>query len=142
MTPRTQRSLILVKVRVEASFFAMGELTNGHDVLPQCYKACGARYKTRPGLTYHYTHSHKNLLEDDDEDSGAATPTTGASNSGMSSASVTPLHPSMQMAGQGMMTPGHGSDSPAGVPRFEPSTGYSFNVFKTLNRFTLFVANE
>lgn len=20
---------------------------------------CGARYKTRPGLTYHYTHSHK-----------------------------------------------------------------------------------
>ncbi|CAG7825778.1 unnamed protein product [Allacma fusca] len=28
---------------------------------------CGARYKTRPGLTYHYTHSHKDK-EDEDED--------------------------------------------------------------------------
>lgn len=23
------------------------------------FSVCGARYKTRPGLTYHYTHSHK-----------------------------------------------------------------------------------
>lgn len=27
---------------------------------------CGARYKTRPGLTYHYTHSHKEKLQDDE----------------------------------------------------------------------------
>lgn len=27
---------------------------------------CGARYKTRPGLTYHYTHSHKEKPQDDE----------------------------------------------------------------------------
>jgi zinc finger protein ubi-d4 len=29
---------------------------------------CGARYKTRPGLTYHYTHSHKDKEDDDVDD--------------------------------------------------------------------------
>lgn len=33
---------------------------------------CGARYKTRPGLTYHYTHSHK------DEEGGCADPATAS----------------------------------------------------------------
>lgn len=71
-------------------------------------KACGARYKTRPGLTYHYTHSHKNLLDGEDEDSGSATPTAMGSNSGMLSAPATPLHPTMQ--GQNMTTPGAAGD--------------------------------
>ncbi|XP_034235372.1 zinc finger protein ubi-d4 B-like [Thrips palmi] len=32
---------------------------------------CGARYKTRPGLTYHFTHSHKNKdLDEDDSSTG------------------------------------------------------------------------
>lgn len=36
---------------------------------------CGARYKTRPGLTYHYTHSHKDKEdEEDDEMVPAASP--------------------------------------------------------------------
>ncbi|XP_014260007.1 zinc finger protein ubi-d4 B isoform X2 [Cimex lectularius] len=35
---------------------------------------CGARYKTRPGLTYHYTHSHK--------EGTSATPSTRNSSSG------------------------------------------------------------
>ncbi|XP_065203330.1 zinc finger protein ubi-d4-like isoform X1 [Planococcus citri] len=30
---------------------------------------CGARYKTRPGLTYHYTHSHKEKASQEDEGS-------------------------------------------------------------------------
>ena len=72
--------------------------------------ACGARYKTRPGLTYHYTHSHKNLLDGgDDEDSGPATPTAGSAGSGMVSAPSTPLNP---MHGQSMMS--SNADTPAG----------------------------
>lgn len=31
---------------------------------------CGARYKTRPGLTYHYTHSHKDKEDEEEEDVG------------------------------------------------------------------------
>ena len=111
-TLRTLRSPTLVKVNISDR-----QLLDIFDMLliilfVSCRLACGARYKTRPGLTYHYTHSHKNLLDDDDEDSGAATPTAG-SNSGISSAPSTPLHPSMQ--GQSMMTPGHGPEMPAGV---------------------------
>lgn len=33
------------------------------------YLVCGARYKTRPGLTYHYTHSHKEKTLQDEEGS-------------------------------------------------------------------------
>ncbi|XP_067007494.2 zinc finger protein ubi-d4 isoform X2 [Anabrus simplex] len=32
---------------------------------PFACELCGARYKTRPGLTYHYTHSHKDRDEED-----------------------------------------------------------------------------
>ena len=28
-------------------------------VLMSCIAVCGARYKTRPGLSYHYNHTHK-----------------------------------------------------------------------------------
>lgn len=38
---------------------------------------CGARYKTRPGLTYHFTHSHKNK-ENDEDDSSSASAGAGA----------------------------------------------------------------
>lgn len=38
---------------------------------------CGARYKTRPGLTYHYNHSHKEGVSDENSrDSNAPTPST------------------------------------------------------------------
>ena len=79
------------------------------------YAACGARYKTRPGLTYHYTHSHKTLLEGgagDDEDSGPATPTAApSSSSGMVSAPSTPLNP---MHGQQSMMSANNAEAPAG----------------------------
>nr|XP_034311014.1 zinc finger protein ubi-d4 isoform X6 [Crassostrea gigas] len=29
------------------------------------WKACGARYKTRPGLQYHYNHFHNGMIEDE-----------------------------------------------------------------------------
>lgn len=34
-----------------------------------CFRCvvCGARYKTRPGLTYHYTHSHKDKEQQDQD---------------------------------------------------------------------------
>lgn len=38
---------------------------------PYVCELCGMRYKTRPGLTYHYAHSHK---EDDKEDTKAKAP--------------------------------------------------------------------
>lgn len=83
---------------------------------PSLFTACGARYKTRPGLTYHYTHSHKNLLDGggggDDEDSGPATPTAASSSgSGMVSAPSTPLNP---MHGQQSMMSASNADTPAG----------------------------
>lgn len=39
---------------------------------------CGARYKTRPGLTYHYGHSHKEGVSDENSRESNA-PTTSAS---------------------------------------------------------------
>jgi zinc finger protein ubi-d4 len=33
---------------------------------------CGARYKTRPGLTYHYTHSHKDKEDEEEDEMGPA----------------------------------------------------------------------
>ncbi|GAB1601024.1 zinc finger protein ubi-d4-like isoform X1 [Argonauta hians] len=41
---------------------------------PYCCEACGARYKTRPGLAYHYTHFHNGML--DAEESCAPSPPT------------------------------------------------------------------
>ncbi|KAL5018284.1 hypothetical protein ScPMuIL_004006 [Solemya velum] len=32
---------------------------------PYCCEACGARYKTRPGLAYHYAHFHNGMLDED-----------------------------------------------------------------------------
>ncbi|PVD38756.1 hypothetical protein C0Q70_01379 [Pomacea canaliculata] len=32
---------------------------------PYVCEACGARYKTRPGLAYHYTHFHNGLMDDE-----------------------------------------------------------------------------
>lgn len=39
---------------------------------------CGARYKTRPGLTYHYTHSHKDRDDEDCSSSGMGGPEGGS----------------------------------------------------------------
>lgn len=54
----------------------------GHDIKgvvttpPQCVspppKVCGKRYKNRPGLSYHYTHTH--LAEEEGEDHGERLP--------------------------------------------------------------------
>uniref|UniRef100_S4RYV2 D4, zinc and double PHD fingers family 2, like n=1 Tax=Petromyzon marinus TaxID=7757 RepID=S4RYV2_PETMA len=39
-------------------------------------EVCGKRYKNRPGLSYHYTHSHLADEEGEDKDSRPATPVT------------------------------------------------------------------
>lgn len=57
---------------------------------------CGARYKTRPGLTYHYTHSHKDrgsgAVTGDEEVSSEAPPSSPSAN-------PTALHPPVQDKG-------------------------------------------
>ncbi|KAI9552112.1 hypothetical protein GHT06_022449 [Daphnia sinensis] len=101
---------------------------------PYSCETCGARYKTRPGLTYHYTHSHKNLLDGggDDEDSGPATPTAASNNAGagMVSSPSTPLNP---MHGQSMMsshaeTPSGRSRSSRHGPMQQPPMGLPPNM--------------
>lgn len=49
------------------------------------FTVCGARYKTRPGLTYHYTHSHK-----DGRCGPPSTPVASASSSSSSTSQLTP----------------------------------------------------
>ncbi|KAL3284090.1 hypothetical protein HHI36_018258 [Cryptolaemus montrouzieri] len=52
------------------------EPTPGDPDKPFACELCGARYKTRPGLTYHYGHSHKEGASDENSrDSNAPTPT-------------------------------------------------------------------
>ncbi|KAJ8956976.1 hypothetical protein NQ318_012140 [Aromia moschata] len=51
------------------------EPTPGDPDKPFACELCGARYKTRPGLTYHYGHSHKEGASDENSrDSNAPTP--------------------------------------------------------------------
>ncbi|XP_031356116.1 zinc finger protein ubi-d4 B-like isoform X2 [Photinus pyralis] len=50
--------------------------TPGDPDKPFACELCGARYKTRPGLTYHYGHSHKEGASDENSrDSNAPMPT-------------------------------------------------------------------
>lgn len=39
-----------------------------------CVAVCGMRYKTRPGLTYHYAHSHKEEKEEEAKPKAPARP--------------------------------------------------------------------
>ncbi|XP_056633088.1 zinc finger protein ubi-d4-like [Diorhabda sublineata] len=69
------------------------EPTPGDPDKPFACELCGARYKTRPGLTYHYGHSHKEGASDENSrDSTAPTPpTSGASiSSGFSNVQMVP----------------------------------------------------
>ncbi|GJQ77849.1 hypothetical protein Trydic_g16104 [Trypoxylus dichotomus] len=52
--------------------------TPGDPDKPFACELCGARYKTRPGLTYHYGHSHKEGASDENSRESNA-PTTSAS---------------------------------------------------------------
>lgn len=62
---------------------------------------CGARYKTRPGLSYHYTHSHQHdggegrRLEDDEPPYTPPRPSTQQSASGSNGQSGPPASPSL-----------------------------------------------
>lgn len=59
---------------------------------------CGARYKTRPGLTYHYNHSHKDrgssgVMTGDEDGSSEAPPSSPSAGTSSS------LHPPVQDKG-------------------------------------------
>ncbi|KAF7274084.1 double PHD fingers d4 isoform X1 [Rhynchophorus ferrugineus] len=56
--------------------------TPGDPDKPFACELCGARYKTRPGLTYHYAHSHKDGASDENSrDSASASPMGVSANS-------------------------------------------------------------
>lgn len=66
---------------------------------------CGARYKTRPGLTYHYAHSHKEGASDENSrDSNA--PATGPSQPPGSGPPMPSAFPGLQMGGGIVAQPG------------------------------------
>ncbi|UYV77534.1 DPF2 [Cordylochernes scorpioides] len=44
------------------------------DEKPYVCEICSMRYKTRPGLSYHYAHSHTNGTTDNDDFGGSSTP--------------------------------------------------------------------
>ncbi|CAH1132657.1 unnamed protein product [Ceutorhynchus assimilis] len=68
------------------------EPTPGDPDKPFACELCGARYKTRPGLTYHYGHSHREGASDENSrDSAAASPmNAGATNSPGGGGSASP----------------------------------------------------
>ncbi|XP_054281673.1 zinc finger protein neuro-d4-like isoform X2 [Macrosteles quadrilineatus] len=71
---------------------------------------CGARYKTRPGLTYHYTHSHKEgkcaAVTGEEEASSDATTASAAT----TAAPAPPTPPPQESSSSGWQTP-HYQDS-------------------------------
>ncbi|KAK3919097.1 Zinc finger protein neuro-d4 [Frankliniella fusca] len=82
---------------------------------------CGARYKTRPGLTYHFTHSHKNK-DHDEEEASSAGPGTALSSAmggpGSASGSPSSVANVSQGAGGGPGGPG----GPVGDSPLQPPT--------------------
>lgn len=50
------------------------EKSDGNDEKPYSCHICGMRYKTRPGLTYHYAHSHNDNAETTEEDTNQSLP--------------------------------------------------------------------
>ncbi|CAL8090490.1 unnamed protein product [Orchesella dallaii] len=71
---------------------------------------CGARYKTRPGLTYHYTHSHKDKEDEEDDEMVPASPKrddAAARRRGGPASSLPPpvLHPQQMPPTGGLQPP-------------------------------------
>ena len=62
--------LFLLESCIELTNACMAHFVCDWDCLMVRFTVCGARYKTRPGLTYHLSHFHSG--GDDEEDGGAA----------------------------------------------------------------------
>ncbi|XP_050301368.1 zinc finger protein ubi-d4 B-like isoform X2 [Anthonomus grandis grandis] len=82
------------------------EPTPGDPDKPFACEICGARYKTRPGLTYHYRHSHiEGATDENSRDSAAPSPMNASgsnSNQGSSSFPSAPGTPVAAGAGSGV----------------------------------------
>ncbi|KAK3091631.1 hypothetical protein FSP39_021366 [Pinctada imbricata] len=55
-------------------------LTTEEKEKPHVCEACGARYKTRPGLQYHYNHFHNGMIEEDMASSSSPKPSSSSRN--------------------------------------------------------------
>lgn len=92
------------------------------------YLVCGARYKTRPGLTYHYTHSHKEKTPQDEEGSLEGAPASPSTQKDKPQPPM-PMPKDMvpgQMPGPGMqmpMNPGAMHGPPHGDPSNQGGPG-------------------
>ena len=53
------KSPIILKNVLTTLFFFQGFIPDTYLVLSCSITVCGARYKTRPGLSYHYNHTHR-----------------------------------------------------------------------------------
>jgi zinc finger protein ubi-d4 len=93
---------------------------------------CGARYKTRPGLTYHYGHSHKEGASDENSrDSNAPTPSSqlGAAliqaPHGLTPPMMGGLLPGPVMS-QPPMLGGMGEEAPSAIPQGPAIQGHVY----------------
>lgn len=78
---------------------------------------CGARYKTRPGLTYHYNHSHKEGASDENSrDSNAPNPSTQISGPITSAFPGLQTGPVVQVPQNGQSGSQSGPIEPVGSP--------------------------
>jgi len=82
-SPMTQLRMPRNHSRATVSFKSLSifNITDLNLKVEMCYNCelhiltvCGARYKTRPGLTYHYTHSHKEKEDEEEDEMAAASP--------------------------------------------------------------------
>lgn len=87
----------------------------------ETFAVCGARYKTRPGLTYHYSHSHRDGASDDSRDSVSASngPLMGGIMGGAIGTSTT----SSGLMGGGLMSGGGVTVAGAGGVAGPPISG-------------------
>ncbi|XP_030766266.1 zinc finger protein ubi-d4 B isoform X1 [Sitophilus oryzae] len=97
------------------------EPTPGDPDKPFACELCGARYKTRPGLTYHYAHSHKDGASDENSrDSATASPivppnpnsnsgSSGAAGVAQSAFAAAPPNPAVPSEGPASTAPAQGA---------------------------------
>lgn len=86
---------------------------------PYSCELCGARYKTRPGLSYHYSHSHQNDGGGGGDGMGGRLPEEGGEGGVPPFAAPRPMHANpnggASSSSQGLVPPQHPGAGPGGM---------------------------
>lgn len=85
------------------------------------FPVCGARYKTRPGLTYHYGHSHRDGASD--ENSRESVPSSGVAAAGGVAAGIPLAGQSLAAGGMGGGGILGGLSAPVASTSVQPAAG-------------------